>query len=146
MIDANKMVWRLEYNPNIGMFHCELLSKPNGAEPKTFNWFTICKRIQDPEMSDFCNKMDNKYLLAGKKPSVETMQKEFDLFCTKQAKAKASDTNGSYIRIEIVDCLGSKKVIEVKPYFGNQQLTDIEFANAIRLLEEEKNKADYAFK
>ena len=53
--------------------------------------------------------------------------------------------SGSYIRIEIVDYFGTKKVIEVKPYFDNQQLTEIEFLNAIRLLEDEKNKATYAF-
>ena len=53
--------------------------------------------------------------------------------------------SGSYIRIEIVDYFGTKKVIEVKPYFDKQQLTEIEFLNAIRFLEEEKNKATYAF-
>ena len=53
--------------------------------------------------------------------------------------------SGSYIRIEIVDYFGTKKVIEVKPYFGKQQLTEIEFLIAMRLLEEEKNKATYAF-
>ena len=56
-----------------------------------------------------------------------------------------TDVSGSYIRIEIVDYFGTKKVIEVKPYFDKQQLTEIEFLNAIRLLEEEKNKATYAF-
>jgi hypothetical protein len=56
-----------------------------------------------------------------------------------------TDVSGSYIRIEIVDYFGNKKVIEVKPYFDKQQLTEIEFLNAIRLLEEEKNKATYAF-
>ena len=56
-----------------------------------------------------------------------------------------ADVIGSYIRIEIVDYFGTKKVIEVKPYFDKQQLTEIEFLNAIRLLEEEKNKATYAF-
>ena len=56
-----------------------------------------------------------------------------------------ADVCGSYIRIEIVDYFGTKKVIEVKPYFDKQQLTEIEFLNAIRLLEEEKNKATYAF-
>ena len=62
----------------------------------------------------------------------------------KQALRKA-DVSGSYIRIEIVDYFGTKKVIEVKPYFDKQQLTEIEFLYAIRLLEEEKNKATYAF-
>lgn len=56
-----------------------------------------------------------------------------------------ADVSGSYIRIEIVDYFGTKKVIEVKPYFDKQQLTEIEFLNAIRLLEDEKNKATYAF-
>jgi hypothetical protein len=56
-----------------------------------------------------------------------------------------TDVSGSYIRIEIVDYFGTKKVIKVKPYFDKQQLTEIEFLNAIRLLEEEKNKATYAF-
>lgn len=56
-----------------------------------------------------------------------------------------ADVSGSYIRIEIVDYFGTKKVIEVKPYFDKQQLTEIEFLNAMRLLEEEKNKATYAF-
>jgi len=50
-----------------------------------------------------------------------------------------SDVGGSYIRIEIVDHFGTKKVIEVKPYFDNQKLTEIEFLNAIRLLEDEIN-------
>ena len=66
----------------------------------------------------------------------------------KQAQKQAlrkTDVSGSYIRIEIVDYFGAKKVIEVKPYFDKQQLTEIEFLNAIRLLEEEKNKATYAF-
>jgi hypothetical protein len=53
--------------------------------------------------------------------------------------------SGSYIRIEIVDYFGTKKVIEVKPYFDKQQLTEIEFLHAIRLLEEQKNKATRAF-
>lgn len=56
-----------------------------------------------------------------------------------------SRVSGSYIRIEIVDYFGTKKVIEVKPYFDKQQLTEIEFLNSIRLLEEEKNKVTYAF-
>lgn len=56
-----------------------------------------------------------------------------------------TDVSGSYIRIEIVDYFGTQKVIEVKPYFDKQQLTEIEFLNAIRLLEDEKNKATYAF-
>ena len=54
--------------------------------------------------------------------------------------------SSSYIRIEIVDYFGTKKVIGVKPYFDKQQLTEIEFLNAIRLLEDEKHKATYAFK
>ena len=58
---------------------------------------------------------------------------------------RKTDVSGSYIRIEIVDYFGTKKVIEVKPYFDKQQLTEIEFLNAIRLLEDEKNKATYAF-
>ena len=62
----------------------------------------------------------------------------------KQALRK-TDVSGSYIRIEIIDYFGTKKVIEVKPYFDKQQLTEIEYLNAIRLLEEEKNKATYAF-
>jgi len=57
-----------------------------------------------------------------------------------------ADVSGSYIRIEIVDYFGTKKVIEVKPYFDKQQLTEIEFLSAIRLLEEEKYKATHAFK
>jgi hypothetical protein len=61
------------------------------------------------------------------------------------AALRKTDVSGSYIRIEIVDYFGTKKVIEVKPYFDKQQLTEIEFLNAIRLLEEEKNKATYAF-
>ena len=63
----------------------------------------------------------------------------------KQALRK-TDVSGSYIRIEIVDYFGTKKVIEVKPYFDKQQLTEIEFLNAIRLLEDEKHKATYAFR
>jgi len=66
---------------------------------------------------------------------IEAKQQLLDLFAV----------SGSYIRIEIVDYFGTKKVIEVKPYFDNQQLTEIEFLNAIRLLEDEKNKATYAF-
>jgi hypothetical protein len=61
------------------------------------------------------------------------------------AALRQPPVSGSYIRIEIVDYFGTKKVIEVKPYFDKQQLTEIEFLNAIRLLEEEKNKATYAF-
>ena len=66
-------------------------------------------------------------------------KKEQNPLCTIQR------VSGSYIRIEIVDYFGTKKVIEVKPYFDKQQLTEIEFLNAIRFLEEEKNKATYAF-
>lgn len=62
-----------------------------------------------------------------------------------QNQALRKTDSGSYIRIEIVDYFGTKKVIEVKPYFDKQQLTEIEFLNAIRLLEDEKNKATYAF-
>lgn len=62
-----------------------------------------------------------------------------------QEALRLSAISGSYIRIEIVDYFGTKKVIEVKPYFDKQQLTEIEFLNAIRLLEDEKNKATYAF-
>ena len=62
-----------------------------------------------------------------------------------EVNTEVASVSGSYIRIEIVDYFGTKKVIEVKPYFDKQQLTEIEFLNAIRLLEEEKNKATYAF-
>ena len=68
------------------------------------------------------------------------MKDEISTQVPKQALRK-TDVSGSYIRIEIVDYFGAKKVIEVKPYFDKQQLTEIEFLNAIRLLEEEKNKA-----
>ncbi len=72
------------------------------------------------------------------------MKNESSKQVQKQALRK-TDVSGSYIRIEIVDYFGSKEVIEVKPYFDRQQLTEIEYLNAIRLLEEEKNKATYAF-
>jgi len=62
-----------------------------------------------------------------------------------QKALRKTDVSGSYIRIEIVYYFGTKKVIEVKLYFDKQQLTEIEFLNAIRLLEDEKNKATYAF-
>lgn len=74
------------------------------------------------------------------------MNKENEtLRTTRHGNDFIADVSGSYIRIEIVDYFGTKKVIEVKPYFDKQQLTEIEFLNAIRLLEEEKNKATYAF-
>ncbi len=75
-----------------------------------------------------------------KKNNIQKMQK-----AGQAENGTKPNVSGSYILIEIVDYFGTKKVIEVKPYFDKQQLTEIEFLNAIRLLENEKNKATYAF-
>lgn len=47
--------------------------------------------------------------------------------------------------IAIADYFGTKKVIEINPYFDKQQLTKSEFLIAIELLEKEKNKATDPF-
>lgn len=60
-------------------------------------------------------------------------------------KLSKNDDGGSYIRIEIADYFGTKKVIEINPYFDKQQLTKSEFLIAIELLEKEKNKATDPF-
>jgi len=65
---------------------------------------------------------------------------------TDQAKPLDKTTvSSSCIRIEVVNILGEKRVIEVKPYFDGKELSQIDFSLAISALEKLKDKAILAF-
>lgn len=63
----------------------------------------------------------------------------------RQPALHKANVSGIYIRIEICS-IDRKKVIEVKPYFDGHPLNELDYMSALRLLEEEKNNAVYAFK
>ena len=64
---------------------------------------------------------------------------------TKVPTLSKTAVSSSCIRIEVVNILGEKRVIEVKPYFDGKELSQIEFSLAISALEKLKDKAILAF-
>lgn len=117
-------------------------SEPSPVEDVQSNDMTAREFFDSPEspitLDKICSPVEKEFLL-------DTIEMYAKGRVHQALNGQQTDVSGSYIRIEIVDYFGTKKVLEVKPYFDKQQLTEIEFLNAIRLLEDEKNKATYAF-
>ena len=80
----NDIIFRLEYNMTGHPWNFDDFTH----KPNTHSWNTLCPYIRYEDANIFTEEMDQKYFNNPNitKPSIKTMQYEFDVWAAKRAK------------------------------------------------------------